>query len=182
MEHAAQYYASKKHNHQRRRNTPTIEHVQQVVGILHEARVDDTTIICVGWLHDTIEDTDVSYDDIQERFGHDIANCVSALSKDTRLPKEKRVSEYLIRLSKAPWQAKVVKLADIVANLQSLTHSMTHSMTPPSKARKKAARLRTYLEAIQDDLTLQRVPGLPGIQRKLDGLLRTHGLEPVTTT
>ena len=175
IEDAAQEYARKKHGQAMRRNAPAIDHVQSVVSNLRAAGVGDPAIICAGWLHDTIEDGDTDYDDIYDQFGRDVADCVSALSKDKRLPKEERDRQYADQLTKAPWQAQVVKLADILANLQSIADTGQST----AKLQKKAAKLRSYLLAIRSGITPSRVPGLPAIQKRLDLLLMLHGLEPV---
>ena len=175
IEGAAQEYARKKHDQTMRRNAPAIEHVRSVVSNLQAAGVDDSTVICAGWLHDTIEDSDTDYDDIYDQFGKDVADCVSVLSKDKRLPKEERDRQYVDQLSRAPWQAQVVKLADILANLQSIADA-GYSTT---KLQKKATKLRSYLLAIRSGITPTRVPRLPTIQKRLDLLLMLHGLEPV---
>lgn len=175
IEDAAQEYARKKHGQTMRRNAPAIDHVQSVVSNLRAAGVGDPAIICAGWLHDTIEDGDTDYDDIYDQFGRDVADCVSALSKDKRLPKEERDRQYADQLTKAPWQAQVVKLADILANLQSIADTGQST----AKLQKKAAKLRSYLLAIRSGITPSRVPGLPAIQKRLDLLLMLHGLEPV---
>ncbi len=175
IEEAAQEYARKKHGQAMRRNAPAIDHVQSVVSNLRAAGVDDSTIICAGWLHDTIEDGDTDYDDIYDQFGRDVADCVSVLSKDKRLPKEERDRQYADQLAKASWQAQVVKLADILANLQSIADTGQST----AKLQKKATKLRSYLLAIRGGITPSRVPGLPTIQKRLDLLLMLHGLEPV---
>ena len=175
MEDAAQEYAQRKHGQQMRRDVLAIDHVRAVVDNLRNAGVDDSTVICAGWLHDTIEDTDTDYDDIYKQFGRDVADGVAVLSKDRRLPKEERDLQYAAQLRKASWQAQVVKMADIAANLQSIADA--GQSTP--KLRKKATKLRSYLLAIRSGITQERVPELPAVQDRLDSLLMRHGLEPV---
>jgi guanosine-3',5'-bis(diphosphate) 3'-pyrophosphohydrolase len=69
-------------------------------------------------LHDTIEDTATTFDEIKESFGEDIAIAVLALSKDNNLPKNKQILDSLARIKKLQKEVWAVKLADRITNLQ----------------------------------------------------------------
>lgn len=78
----------------------------------------------IALLHDTIEDTIVTYDDLVHQFGVEIADGVAALSKDSSIltegnSKQAELEECLIRLKAAPQYVQAVKLADRVSNLKS---------------------------------------------------------------
>ncbi len=167
----ARLYAQAKHGTMRRRDGFTIDHIQQVVDTLADAGIDDDVILSAAWLHDVIEDTSTNYDEINNKFGRVIADMVSSLSKDGRLPRCSREIEYAQRLSIASPRAKVVKLADILVNLKSVTDS---SMDV-AKMRRKASRLRMYLLAIQDGMCFD----VSTIQNQIDVTLESCGLEPV---
>ena len=69
-------------------------------------------------LHDVIEDTDVTYEDVAERFGVDVADGVLALTKDKDLPtKAEQMEDSLNRLVQQPYEVQMVKLADRICNL-----------------------------------------------------------------
>ena len=72
----------------------------------------------VALLHDTIEDTSTTYDELEHHFGKDVAVAVQALSKDNRLPKEQQMQDSLKRIQKLPQEVWAVKLADRITNLQ----------------------------------------------------------------
>ena len=91
-----------------------------MVSRLKSLGVIDKELLCTGWLHDTIEDTDTSFDDLFEQFGSRIAVLVSSLSKDTSLPKKQKEQEYIKQLKEASFDAKLIKLCDIAANLSDL--------------------------------------------------------------
>ena len=175
VEHAAELFATRRHGKQRRHNKLTIDHVKEVVENLRQAQVQDVSVLCVAWLHDAIEDTNTNYDDIYDEFGGVIANCVASLSKDPRLPSRARTRAYELQLVNARWEAKVVKLADILANLQTLVNTPNSTQ----KHQRKAARLRRYALSIKDGITVSRVPQLALLQKRLDALLAHQGLEPV---
>lgn len=69
-------------------------------------------------LHDTIEDTETTFDEIKKSFGEDIAIAVLALSKDNNLPKDRQISDSLARIKKLQKEVWAVKLADRITNLQ----------------------------------------------------------------
>ena len=72
----------------------------------------------VALLHDILEDTDTTYDEVKEKFGIDISNAVLALSKNDNLPKEEQILNSLARIKKLPEEVWAVKLADQITLLQ----------------------------------------------------------------
>jgi len=115
----AKNFAKKKHAGQLRKNgkTTTFSHLQDVVKNLKKMKVTDEDVICAGWLHDTIEDTDTDYDMIKDRFGKRVADIVVSVTKDNRLPKKQREAKYAKDLRTSNAKAKIVKIADILANV-----------------------------------------------------------------
>ena len=77
----------------------------------------------VALLHDTIEDTDATYEEIKDKFGEDIAEAVLALSKNENLPPKVQTTNSLTRIKALSKEVWAVKLADRITNLQP----------PPSK-------------------------------------------------
>ena len=113
-------FAARAHQGQVRKDraTPYIAHPFRVaMTVRHVFGVDDVNVMCAALLHDTIEDTPVDYDDIEEAFGKQVAEMVACLTKDMRLPEPEREPEYDGRLAKAPWQTRLIKLADVFDNL-----------------------------------------------------------------
>jgi len=115
----ARNFAKKKHAGQLRKNgkTTTFSHLQDVVKNLKKMKVVNEEIICAAWLHDTIEDTDTDFDTIKNRFGKNIAEIVVSVTKDNRLPKKQRETKYVRDLKTCNAKAKLVKIADILANV-----------------------------------------------------------------
>jgi len=79
--------------------------------------VDDPIALAAALLHDLIEDTAADYDAIKEEFGGKIADVVAALTKDRRMIDAAREAAYDQQLAQAPWQARLVKLADVYDNI-----------------------------------------------------------------
>ncbi len=69
-------------------------------------------------LHDTIEDTDITYDDIYTEFGVDVAEAVDALTKDKTLSKKAQMEDSINKLLTQPYEIQMVKLADRITNMQ----------------------------------------------------------------
>ena len=96
------------HGQKDKAGKPYIEHLEFVVEHL-DASTDEMR--AVAWLHDSVEDTAISIDEIQEQFGNVIANAILAISKR----KDEDYQDYLIRV-KQNALARSVKLADLQHN------------------------------------------------------------------
>ena len=134
---AAEEFARFKHQHQFRRDgvTPYVEHPKAVMGILRdEFEVKDVDTLAAGLLHDTIEDTATDYDEVAERFGRRVADYVALLTKDKRLPEEKRERTYFAQLARAPLPVRFCKIADSLHNVRD--SDAAHRPKAVKKARK----------------------------------------------
>jgi hypothetical protein len=118
------HFSSLAHAAQRRKDsacTPYINHPLEVAHILSsEGKVTDPAILVAALLHDTIEDTDVTGDDIEREFGASVRGYVEECSDDKSLPKEVRKEMQVSHGGAASPGAKLVKLADKISNLRGL--------------------------------------------------------------
>jgi guanosine-3',5'-bis(diphosphate) 3'-pyrophosphohydrolase len=123
-------FAAVKHRRQRRKDadaSPYINHPIAVLSILsEEAAVDSTHVLCAAVLHDTIEDTETSAEELEEAFGFDVLQTVLAVTDDKALPKAERKRQQILRASSASHEARLVKLADKIANLRDLADQPPH--------------------------------------------------------
>lgn len=83
-----------------------------------EEQFDLNFAIVVALLHDTIEDTNVTYQDIESTFGKKIADGVLALTKNKELPYYEQMEDCIKRIQKCDKEIAIVKLADRVFNLR----------------------------------------------------------------
>ena len=117
-------FAADKHRSQRRLDvqaSPYINHPIAVLSILcEEGGIDDEAVLCAGVLHDTIEDTETTPEEIAELFGPRVRDIVLDVSDDKRLPKAERKRLQIEHAAGASREAKLVKLADKIANLRDL--------------------------------------------------------------
>lgn len=145
--------------------TPYWKHLEGVVNRLKNIGIIDEDLLCASWLHDCIENTDTTFDDIEQRFGRKVAVLVLAISKDKNLSKGEQEQQYVKQLKDASWEAKLIKLCDISANLKDL-QNMTWSKTKKSKEVKKKLY---YLNLIKSEL-IKNKSQVPGIQGMIDGI------------
>ncbi|MEX2218720.1 MAG: HD domain-containing protein [Phycisphaerales bacterium] len=144
---AAASFAARAHLHQVRKDgrTPYIAHpfrvtltVAQVFGCRDEAA------LAAAILHDTIEDTQTDYDDIEGQFGRPVAECVAALTKNMLLPEAQRERDYYGRLRRADWRARLIKLGDAYDNF-------CDRIAMPDQRRKTIKRLRDAIDLVKPD-------------------------------
>jgi (p)ppGpp synthase/HD superfamily hydrolase len=163
----AKKFAQEKHKNQKRKDgiTSYSEHLEGVVNRLKNLGVTDKDILCAAWLHDIIEYTDVTFDQINERFGRDVAVIVLSLSKDQNIPRKDREIQYVNQLKDASFQTKIIKLCDISANLKDLANA------PISKNQKnkQIKKILHYLRVIKNDIS-ENKSKYPKIQEIIDGI------------
>lgn len=119
---AAQFAALKHRDHRRQDSgkTPYINHPIALAATLAEASVRDPDVLAAALLHDTIEDTDTTYDEIRGEFGRRIADLVAEVTDAKFLAKGSRKRIQVSRAAHASDQAKLVKLADKICNLRDI--------------------------------------------------------------
>jgi len=123
-------YAASAHNGQTVPGTdlPYITHITGVCAELMAvvtAKDDGDLIIQCGALHDTIEDTKTTYEELEQEFGKAIAEGVQSLSKNPELHKSLRMEDSLSRIVKQPHEIWMVKMADRIINLNPPPESWT---------------------------------------------------------
>lgn len=117
-------FAADKHRTQRRKDkdaSPYINHPIALADVLVQVGgVTDVEVLAAALLHDTIEDTETSREELERYFGPAIASAVAEVTDDKSLPKEERKRlqvEHAPHLSPA---ARLVKLADKICNLSDV--------------------------------------------------------------
>ena len=120
-------FAVNKHKNQTRKQTswPYAVHLYDVSQILLENGADINTVIA-GVLHDTVEDTDTTLNEIQQKFGTEIAYLVDLVTEIKGLPYTERKKRQAIRIASASRNVKMVKCADCLSNLKSIEHELIY--------------------------------------------------------
>jgi guanosine-3',5'-bis(diphosphate) 3'-pyrophosphohydrolase len=122
----AAQFAAERHRDQRRKGSeaaPYINHPLALANLLATCGVDDPAVLAAALLHDTVEDTETTPEELVEGFGTDVAAIVVEVTDDKSLPKAERKRMQIEHAAHLSDQAKLVKLADKVCNLRDLTHS-----------------------------------------------------------
>ena len=123
-------FASERHSRQRRKDedaSPYINHPIAVARLLAEdGGVVDETLLIAALLHDTIEDTETTAEELRERFGDAVTALVLEVTDDKALPKQERKRLQIEHAATLSAAAKQLKIADKVCNLRDITAS------PPS--------------------------------------------------
>jgi len=139
---AAARFAADRHSGQPRKGQaaePYINHLIEVAELLAVVgRELDVNLVIAGFLHDTIEDTDVTADELERRFGADVTGLVLEATDDKSLPKETRKALQITNAPTKSVRAQALKLADKISNLRSLL------LSPPADWSKE--RRREYRE------------------------------------
>jgi guanosine-3',5'-bis(diphosphate) 3'-pyrophosphohydrolase len=117
-------FAAEKHKRQCRNDagrTPYINHPLAVANILmNEAGIHDEAIIVAALLHDTVEDTEATVEELAREFGLVTSITVMDVSDDKREPKAVRKQQQISHAAKLCDAAKQVKLADKIANMRDI--------------------------------------------------------------
>jgi guanosine-3',5'-bis(diphosphate) 3'-pyrophosphohydrolase len=120
-------FAARKHRDQRRKDveaSPYINHPIALANLLcNEAGETDVTVLCSALLHDTVEDTDTTPEELEREFGPQIRDIVLEVTDDNRLPKLERKRRQVEHAGDASHGARLVKLADKTCNLRDLAAS-----------------------------------------------------------
>ena len=116
------YFATKAHNGQKRKSDKEVDmifHPYTVAMSIQRAGGSDNAVIA-GLLHDVVEDTKYTLNDIVNEFGEDIANIVSEVSEKKELEWDERKQEAIDRIKTASLDGKLVECADKVSNLETM--------------------------------------------------------------
>jgi (p)ppGpp synthase/HD superfamily hydrolase len=155
----ALHFAANKHRDQRRKDvevSPYINHPIEVAELL--ARVGGVTDIVIlqgAILHDTIEDTNTTSEELEAEFGPEVRRVVEEVTDDKRLPKAERKRLQIEHAPHLSARAKQIKIADKISNVQAVTK------TPPVDW--PMERRREYLDWAENV-----VAGLRGCNQSLE--------------
>ena len=135
----AYVFTVKKHGDQKRASgDPYFSHPVEVAGILTELKLDEPTIV-TGLLHDTLEDTDATYEELQKLFGEEVAQLVDGVTKLSKLEltadQNKQAENFrkLLVATANDIRVLIVKLADRLHNMRTL-----HYIQDPSRKQRIA--------------------------------------------
>ena len=116
-------FAARRHSGLARKgrgNEPYINHLAEVANLLAIATGGhDAELIAVGWLHDMIEETAATQEELVEKFSERVANLVAEVTDDMRLPKGERRRLQIVDAPGKSSNAKLLKIADKISNVRA---------------------------------------------------------------
>ena len=152
-------FGAHKHRDQRRKGAEASPYINHPIGLANvlwnEGDVSDAVVIAAAILHDTVEDTETTPEELEHEFGANIRNIVLEVTDDQHLPPAMRKRLQVLKSPLASHMAKQVKLADKICNLRDILNS------PPEGWSLK--RKRRYF-----DWAKQVVDGMRGTNSKLE--------------
>ncbi len=117
-------FAAYKHRHQSRKASSAIPYINHPIALadllVRTGNVSDPETIAAALLHDTMEDTCTTEEELTVEFGPVISQMVAELTDDKRLPKEERKRLQVEHASSLSPRARIVKIADKVCNLRDI--------------------------------------------------------------
>ncbi len=157
----ALHFAADKHRDQRRKDkeaSPYINHPIQVADLLKQVGgVDDIITLIGALLHDTLEDTATTPDELRHLFGEDILSVVQEVTDDKTLSKVQRKRLQIEHAPHKSTRAKLIKLADKICNVRDVHHSPPHNWSF-----QRRSEYLTWTEKV--------VAGLRGVNPALEAL------------
>ncbi len=167
----AYHFADQKHEGQvRKSGDPYISHCIGVAEILAELQAGPITI-CAGLLHDTIEDTPTTKDEIEKNFGKEVAVLVEALTKVTRLSDYKNV-EFTAENHRKIFVAMAKDVRVIIVKLSDRLHNMRTLQFQP-----REKQIRISKETLEVYAPIAHRLGLYNVQTELEDISLWY-LEP----
>jgi guanosine-3',5'-bis(diphosphate) 3'-pyrophosphohydrolase len=115
--------AARRHNGMARKgrgNEPYINHLAEVANLLATATEGaDPELVAAGWLHDTVEDTETTRDELAQTFSERVASLVVEVTDDMSLPKPQRRQKQIEDAPHKSPGARMIKIADKISNIRA---------------------------------------------------------------
>ena len=161
----AKLFAVEAHRGQVRKSEPDKPMIMHPIGVglILEEHGYDENVVAAGFLHDVVEDTHFTLEDIEKEFGEDIANLVSGASEpDKSLSWEERKQHTINTIKDMPLRNKLVVCADKISNLTDLNIIFKRSGTRDFSAFKRGEEQQAwYYASVYDSLIHNENENLP---------------------
>lgn len=162
-------FAADKHRDQRRKDIKASPYINHPIALAHvlanEAGIEDESVLVAALLHDTLEDTKTTRDELVAAFGERIGAIVSEVSDDKSLPQAERKRLQIEHASSVSREAKLVKLADKISNLRDV------AIAPPNGwSTERCQAYFDWAKAVVDELRGTH----PVLEQLFDEIYRTQ--------
>jgi guanosine-3',5'-bis(diphosphate) 3'-pyrophosphohydrolase len=162
-------FAAERHRFQKRKNKAQTPYISHPIGVANNlmaiGQVKDPAIIAAALLHDTVEDTQTTFKEIQTQFGKEVCGYVQELTDDKTLSKEERKRLQVVNAPHKSAGAAQVKLADKLYNLTDLS-----TQVPEGWGIERVDHYFHWAEAI-----VNRLPAVnPPLKEAVDEVIEQH--------
>src|SRR5262249_51170980 len=117
-------FAAQKHRMQRRKDSDASPYINHPIALMHvlclDGGVTDPVILAAAALHDTIEDTETTEDELRATFGEEITQIVVKMTDEKSLPKEERKRLKIVQAHRMSRKGTLVKLEEKICNLRDV--------------------------------------------------------------
>jgi GTP diphosphokinase / guanosine-3',5'-bis(diphosphate) 3'-diphosphatase len=145
-------FSAERHAAQRRKgeqDVPYVNHPLRVARYLVEfGGIEDVNVLAAALLHDTIEDTRTTEEELREEFGDPIADLVLEVTDDKSLPKAERKRRQIVHAPSVSVEATQIKVADKLSNVQDIAEA-----PPVDWTRERRIEYLDWTEKVVDALT-----------------------------
>lgn len=158
----ALFFALKAHKDQKMKYPSHVPYSAHIFGValtalnfMQNENVDQTLVLLFALLHDTLEDTAVEYDELEQKFGTKVARGVLALTKNETIDKEKQMDDCIDRiLSLNMKEVGIVKLADRCFNTRNKVETWTKEKQQKylSESRSICDKIGFYCEPLKNKI------------------------------
>lgn len=167
-------FAAHKHRGQRRKSAERVPYINHPVGvarlIAEVGGVTDEDVVIAAVLHDTLEDTATTREELEAAFGSVVLGLVDEVSDDKNLPKAERKQLQIAHAGQLSTGAALIKLADKIANVHDLSHA------PPEDW--SLERVREYLDWAE--AVVAKIPDVNGPLRERFAEVLREGRESLS--
>ncbi len=130
---AALGFAERKHRNQRKTDAAPSTNIRQPIQLAHvlgvEGNIADEQVIAAAILHDTIEDTETTNEELRQQFGLTIAEVVEEVTDDMSIPPQMRKRHQLEQAPQYSRRAKLIKLAEKICDLRDMADNPPPDLT-----------------------------------------------------
>ncbi|EFO18322.1 hypothetical protein LOAG_10172 [Loa loa] len=161
--------AARRHRQQRRKDAAQTPYVNHPIGVAYiltsEGQITDTTTIIAAILHDIVEHTKTTDEEIRKMFGDEIADIVKECTMVRSMKREARMKSELEKASKLSHKAKLVQLADKLNNIRDIERGTPLGWTKQ--------HVTEYIIFAKD--LLSKIRGIHGpLESALDDIINKH--------
>ena len=119
-------FAAERHRDARRKGETAAPYINHPIAVADQLAAhglgDDVELLMAAVLHDVIEDTDATYEDVQRQFGGRVAGIVQDVSDDKSLDRDARRRLVVDTIARKSREARLIKLSDLIANVHDVIH------------------------------------------------------------